>query len=608
MASYPNLKIRLAGQDILGYMQGLQINQDTDGHHSFSVTLSANDMSRNFIGSAGDMYKKLLGSTLSVEDLFEGVVTSVNLSRSKGGMSVIVVNGNSPTILMEDGTNTRSFSEQSLQQIVDTILSDYKDKLGELSINATYKPKLDYIVQYRESNFAFINRLAARYSEWFFSDGKKLIFGKPGKGNVIRLKLGDGITNFTIAMRAIPMNFKLLGYDYKNHKTLKDEPNDPGLQHEYAKIAYDKSKKDIFPKKPQLPINMSMTQEDLDHISELRQNVYLDGLVTLSASSSNAELRVGSVVEIVDERDGLLSIGNDKYGQYVITHLTHEFGTRGESYSNHFQGIPADAHIPPLSVSADPPPCEMQEAKVKENNDPDGMGRVKVQFIWQEEKNLTTPWIRVTSPQGGGDKGFYFLPEKDDQVLIAFEHDHPEHPYVLTGTYHGKSKPHNHDPNNYKKSWKTKGGHQILMNDEKGKESMALSSPTDFSASAGGGNMELSAKSKITIKSSGGDITINTPSDISVGADGSITIKAKGDVTIEATGDMNLKATNINLDGKAGISLQAPKIDIAAKAELNASGAKVSIEGKASTAVSGAMLDLKGTAMANLSGAMVKIN
>lgn len=595
------MTVKLAGENITDVIGHLSLNLNMDKHSQFTLQFANEDRGNIFKGTLAESSKKWIGKPLEVEGVFKGVVTAVSLSRTRGGGSDFVIRGQSPTILMDDGVNTHSFTDQTLQQIVDTVLKPYNGKLGDLDINATYKKKMKYTVQYRESNFAFINRLAARYGQWFYYEGQKLRFGKAPSGSPIRLKFGTDLMHFDISMKALPLNFKVLGYDYKDHKTLKDEPNYPSLKHEYADIALKKSKDEVFPQKPVVPINMSMSQEDLEQIAELRQNVHLDELVVLSGSSSNEDLRVGSIIEIVDEREGLIEGGNDKYGQYVINHLTHEFGTRGESYSNHFEAIPSDAKMPPLSISPDPPTCEMQEAKVKENNDPDGLGRVKVQFIWQEEKNEMTNWIRVAAPQGGGDKGFYILPEKGDQVLVAFEHNHPERPYVLTGMYHGKSKPEHHDPENLKKAIKTKGGHQILMNDEKGKESMALSSPFDFSAAATAGDMNLTAKSKITIKSDSGDITISTPTNIAIDAKGNITIEAKGDITIEAV--------NINLKGKAAINLEAPKINIEAKAELTASAPKVTIDGTATTTVKGgAMLNVESSGITSVSGTMLKLN
>ncbi|OED46944.1 hypothetical protein AB832_00730 [Flavobacteriaceae bacterium (ex Bugula neritina AB1)] len=57
------------------------------------------------------------------------------------------------------------------------------------------------------------------------------------------------------------------------------------------------------------------------------------------------------------------------------------------------------------------PKSDIQVATVIENNDPDGLSRVKVQFPWQKHLGSTTPWIRMMLPHAGVDKGFHFIPE-----------------------------------------------------------------------------------------------------------------------------------------------------------------------------------------------------
>jgi type VI secretion system secreted protein VgrG len=598
------MTIKLAGENIINTIAHLSFGLNVGSHGNFTLHLANEDRSAHFTGSLAESSKKWIGKPLEVEGLFKGVVTSVSLSRARTGGSDFVINGHTPTIHLDDGIHVRSFGKKNLSQIVHEVLQPYESKFSETKVSPNYTKPMKYRVQYRESNFAFLNRLAARYGEWFYYDGLKLHFGKYTEGAVIRLNFERDLTHFNISMKTVPVNFKLHVYDYVGHDIVSKPSNYGSIENEYAKIAFDKSKQDIFPVTTEVPIHLSMAAGELEHITTLRQNVHLNELVVLSGSTSNRELKIGSVIEIVDTRTNLDASGTDNYGKYIITHITHEVATRGESYSNHFEAIPKGSAIPPLSISPDPPPCEIQEGVVMENNDPDGLGRVRVQFIWQigaSGDDSKTKWIRVASPQGGADKGFYIHPEKGDQVLVAFEHNHPEHPYVLTGMYHGKTKPEHHDPENYKKAIKTKGGHQILMNDEKGKETMALSSPTDFAATATGGKMSLNAKGKIIIKSSGGDIIINTPSKITVTADGDIKIESKADITIEGK--------NINFVGKEGISLKAPKINLEADMNIKAKATEITIDGSATTTVKGgANLKVEASGITSISGAMVKIN
>ena len=602
--NHNNFKVKIGSQDVSTQFRGLQISQSIGAHHQFQLILNNEERGSFFKGNLSENSKKWIGQPFEVEGLFKGVVTSISLSRARTGGSDFLISGQSPTIHLDDGIHAKSFGMKNLKQIVDEVVKPSKSKFESLNVKPQYKEKMKYCVQYRESNFSFLNRLATRYGEWFFYDGYKLNFGELTKSKVIRLNYERDLSHFEISLKTLPVNFKLRAYDYKGHKFPERSGSYSGIENEYAKIAFDKSKNEVFPETSEVPIHFSMSEKDLDQITTLRQNHHVNELVMMTGTSARPDLRLGSIIEIVDPRSGFEIGGTENYGKYVITRLSHDVSGGREAYLNHFEAIPEEAALPPLSISPDPPQCEVQEAEVLENNDPKALGRVRVQFIWQKEfkgEDKMTPWIRVAAHSSGGDKGLYMTPEKGDRVLVAFEHNHPERPFVLTSLYHGSAKPEHYDPNNYKKAIKTKGGHQILMNDEDKKQTMDLSSPVDFSATATDGKMEMTAKKTVTIKSETGDIMVMTPANISIDADGNITINAKGDITLEAT--------NINLKGSASINLAAPEINIDAKVQLNEKGAKVNIEGTASTNVKGgAILNLDSPGITNVTGKMLKLN
>src|SRR5262249_43235482 len=58
---------------------------------------------------------------------------------------------------------------------------------------------------------------------------------------------------------------------------------------------------------------------------------------------------------------------------------------------------------------------------ITNNQDPDGMGRVKVKFPCLSDDE-ESHWARIAAPMAGKERGIYFLPEVDDEVLVAFEH------------------------------------------------------------------------------------------------------------------------------------------------------------------------------------------
>jgi type VI secretion system secreted protein VgrG len=597
--------ITLAGENITDSIAHLAVSMSMNNHCHFTLHYSEEDRAGHFIGTLSASSKRWIGKPFEVVGLFKGIVTSVSISRVHGGKTNFIIQGQSPTILLDDGPHTRSFGEKTLQEILDKVMEPYEGGFEGVDIKPQMG-KIKYCVQYKESNFAFMNRLSARYGEWFYYDGQKLNFGKAPSGGAVRLNFPIDVIAFDIAVKAVPVNFKLKTYDYKKHEFPSKKSDYSPPSNEYAKIAFDKSKGEIFPNTSDVPINIGMDEGDLEKIKKLRENVHLSELVVLNGTSRFTELKLGSIIKVVDNREDLKTSGTDDYGEYIITRLSHEFTTRADIYTNHFEAIPKDSKVPPLSVAPDPPYCEIQEAEVVENNDKKAMGRIRVQFHWQKElsgDDSKTNWIRVVSNSASsGSKGLYILPEIKDTVLVAFEHDNPERPYVLTSTYHGTEKPEHHDPKNWKKALKTKGGHQFLMNDEKGKEKMDFFSPKDFAAMAKAGQMDLKANKTITIISDSGKITINTPDNIAIDS-------SKTNITITALkGKITIQAKEIEIEGEDSIKLKSKKIDIEATMELNANAPKVTIEGKATADLKGLTVSIDGSTLTNVKGGIVKIN
>ncbi len=182
---------------------------------------------------------------------------------------------------------------------------------------------------------------------------------------------------------------------------------------------------------------------------------------------------------------------------------------------------------------------------VTNNKDPDGQGRVKVKFPWLSNEDESN-WARVAAPMAGKDRGAYFLPEVEDEVLVAFEHGDVHFPYVLGALWNGKDAPpaKNDDGKNNLRVIKSRSGHTIKLNDEDGKETIEI-------AGKGG-------KDSIVIDAAKNTITIKTDKDITLSATkGSIKldaqkieIKSSADTKIEAGAGMNVKASaTMNIKG-----------------------------------------------------------
>ncbi|MEB3360470.1 MAG: phage baseplate assembly protein V [Synechococcales bacterium] len=176
-------------------------------------------------------------------------------------------------------------------------------------------------------------------------------------------------------------------------------------------------------------------------------------------------------------------------------------------------------------------------AVVTNIKDSEGLGRVKVKFPWLSSDD-ESPWARVLTPMAGGDRGFYFLPEVDDEVLVAFEHGDMAFPYILGGLWNGKDKPpeKNDDGKNNKRLIKSRSGHMIILDDTKDQEQVIIQDKT--------------GKNKIAIDCEKNSMTIQVEEDL--------TIEAKGKIVLKSTdADMAIECKNLNIKTQENCEIDA---------------------------------------------------
>lgn len=104
---------------------------------------------------------------------------------------------------------------------------------------------------------------------------------------------------------------------------------------------------------------------------------------------------------------------------------------------------------------------------VTNNQDADGLGRVKIKFPWLSDDN-ESDWVRIATFMAGSERGSFFLPEVGDEVLVAFEHGDINHPYVIGALWNGVATPPetNSDGQNNIRKIRSRSGHEIIFNDD----------------------------------------------------------------------------------------------------------------------------------------------
>ena len=164
-------------------------------------------------------------------------------------------------------------------------------------------------------------------------------------------------------------------------------------------------------------------------------------------------------------------------------------------------------------------------ALVSDIKDPDGQGRVRVTLPWSADtgNGRYEAWARLATLMGGNNRGSWFVPDVNDEVLVTFEGGDPRRPYVIGGLWNGSDAPPDSMDgagNNYRKVLRSRNGVKVTLDDRDGQEQMILETPggQKVTLKDGPGTVEI-------VDSNGNSIKLE-PSGITVNASAKVTINA----------------------------------------------------------------------------------
>jgi type VI secretion system secreted protein VgrG len=281
------------------------------------------------------------------------------------------------------------------------------------------------------------------------------------------------------------------------------------------------------------------------------------------------------------------SFVKEDYGKFLVIGIEHYITENGK-YHNSFEAIPSGLEVIPVN-NVITPIAEPQIATVKDNKDPDKLGRVRAQMLWQKGDEMTD-WLRVMTPDAGGGKGgaknrgLVVVPESGDQVLICFRYNDPDRPFIMGSMFHGKSAGGGGDGNKSKTLTSLSGsvvsldGDAISIVDAKGNQihfdgtgKIDVSSSESITLSCGSSVIELKKDGSIDI--SGKAISIGGKTVDLSGSDSASMSSGPASFSAEKSGDANVNGTKANVNASAEATLNA-----GATTTVSAGG-KVAIQG-----------------------------
>ena len=479
--------------------------------------------------------KKWLGESIVVKaantPIFVGVVTNVQLHREGSDFGCIIVSGYSATYRMETAHSCFSWNDRTIGDVVKKLCEQAK---VQLELNPAFKETKDFICQYEESDFDFIRRLAHQYQEWMYFDGTKLIFGKPRKlADPIRLEYGTTLSSLDIGLQTLARSEQVFSYHSGADREMQRMT--PDLAYGHDKLAGEAFRASLgMFSKPARQHALPRISNETELVNYMGRKQAAETAEThyITAESQVPTLRVGSVVSLYSsflERVGNLS--EESLGNFIIIEITHEV-SQGSFYKNRFKAIPATIKALP-SPKVRMPLAETQMATVLSNADPQGKGRVRVRMNWQTD-GMQTGWVRVMTPDGGSssdvksNRGFVFIPEVGDQVLLGFRHGDPARPYVMGSLFNGTTG-NGGGSNNSIKSLKTRSGISVILNDDN--KSLAIKD-------AGGSSIHLDGN---------GNILINAPKNIQFHAGNDMSLMVGHDLQVNVGNSQTMNIGNMLL-------------------------------------------------------------
>ena len=497
---------------------------------------------------------------------FEGVICNLTSQRQTMSQGMLIqVTAYSPDYFLIDNPHCYSFENKNLNAIIKEAVNNPEPAHA---IHLRLDPKMDktipYVVQYNENTYQFIARLAQRYGEFLYFEDNKLVFGKVDAKSAVTLHPDTDVLSYHYDLAMDHPYFahghhNYLEYENDFYKAVKFTDQS---QHKLTDYVYAHSR-DAFAK-PTLQNLHASVQED-NEIDQLGESVQAQGfgawsmMMTCSLTTNRADIKLGSkitITEAADQENGSVKIANHE--ELLVVRVVCRGSLNGH-FESDLTAIPAKAEYPPYANCDVYPVTEMQRAMVKDNKDPEALGRIRVQFSWQElqDENMWTPWLRIAQAHGGDNKGSYIIPEIDEEVMVGFENGNAERPYVIGTLYHGKQRPGDgwYSDSNDIKAFRTRNGHTVEVHDvdqggfiriyDNGKENYILTYSTDekLIKLESKGNIELYADNDI-IMEAGNDMKIKVGNNrrLDVGNDDETTVG--NDQSLSVSNDQGISIGN----------------------------------------------------------------
>ncbi len=438
----------------------------------------------------------------------------------------------------------------------------------------------DY-VQWGETEFGFLKRLVDRQGGFLVTTGPKVEIRSEFVEKGWELRWAD--TLLEVTARARPVNHGVTGASYDPaqkhthaHAGVRVTPATLGGASQLVNAMNELARDAKGGGDPILvePSGRDSTPSQFKAVLRAESERALGGATVVEGESIVSSLMVGDLINLVSGDNFTLPTT----GKLGLVKLTHSF--KDQIYTNRFVATPWKAftsfEAPERSRMSGP-----VTAEVVDNVDPQKMGRVRVAYRWHTGQDQTN-WARLLTPHAGNGRGFMFVPEIGDEVLVDFERGDPERPFVVGSLWNGKDQQPEVTPKNTAKRLITRSGNTIQLLDDENEETIEV--------------FTKDAKCMVQLTNKGG-----TPV---------ITIKSQGDIALEADKELRIKCQKFTQDVESDSVRKIggdESVDVSKNATIKA-GMDIGLSGGMNAILKGGMnVESVAGAMNNIVGSLVHL-
>jgi phage protein D len=498
--------------------------------------------------------------------LMSGEVTALEPQFSQEIGPTLLIRGFDQSHRLHRNKQTKSYVQMTDSDIAQGIARDCGLRADVDSTREVH----EYVFQDNQTAMEFLQDRTQRIGyRLFVEDGTLYFKSQPAAApSVPQLEWGKELLDFDARLTAANQVKEVIvrGWDPKIKKEIigqatrpQDTPSvgETRTGGDAVQRAFNISSQEIVVDRP------VATQAEADSLAQSVCDKIGNSFLQASGTClGNPGVQAGAIVE-------LKGIGRRFSGRYRITHALHIYN--GEGYKTEFT---VSGHQTNTFSELIKPKEDTKRGVVigivTNNQDPDGLCRVKVKFPTLPG-NEESYWARLSTPMAGSGRGIQFIPEVNDEVLLAFEHDDTHRPFVIGSLWNGKDNPPEKSSSVVNQSGKvqkriirsrtghiltfddTDGGCKISLVDKTGKNLIEIDSEKNTVTLKSGGDMIFEAKGKLKFKGSDFEVEAQSKTkfkaaDVELEASGKAKIKGSSGASLEASGTVDIKGAKINLN------------------------------------------------------------